>query len=230
MGGSVEDDSLLQRERVSVLLGVDELVALSGGQAAHLADGAVDGLAAVGWQLLELLKELTGALLLIRGEMLPGFHAAEHALLLLRRQAGKMLQLLLQPRLLLRREPAELGIVFQRATLLRGWEILVAAEPVSGVAGLVLGRMSWIGAAGADTTFFLKVMPLAVRGRRLLMLLMLGISVLGPRGLGEQERQQQKCRQTAYNFLPAQHSWSLHSCLRTLALTLLPLPSYLDPG
>jgi hypothetical protein len=40
------------------LVGVDELVALVGRQAAHLADGAVDGLAAVGRQLLELLKEL----------------------------------------------------------------------------------------------------------------------------------------------------------------------------
>ena len=57
-----------------------------------LADRPVEGLAAVGRQLLELLKELARLLLLIRSQVLPGFHAIEHALLLLRRQAGKMLQ------------------------------------------------------------------------------------------------------------------------------------------
>ena len=59
---------------------------------AHVPDRAVDGLAAVGRQSLELLKELARPLLLIGGQVLPGFHAVEHAFLLLRRQAGEMLQ------------------------------------------------------------------------------------------------------------------------------------------
>ena len=126
----------------------------SGVRPRMLADRAVDGLAAVGRQLLELLKELARALLLIGRQVLPGFHAVEHALLLLRRQAGKMLQPASQPRLLLRRKPAELRIVFERAALLRGRQILIAAEPVSGVAGLVLRRMGLIGTAGVGMASF----------------------------------------------------------------------------
>jgi len=171
-GGSAEDGAFLRRERVPVLRGVDELVTLSGRQAVHAADRAVDGLAAIGRQLSELLKELGCPLLLIRCQVLPGFHAVEHALLLLSRQAGEMLQPVLQPCLLLRGKPAELRIVFERAALLRGRQILIAAEPVSGVAGLVLWRMDLIGAAGGGTTFWLKVVPLPVRMLRLRMLLL----------------------------------------------------------
>ena len=94
------------------------MVALCGRQTAHAADRLVDGLAAIGRQLLELLKELARLLLLIRSQVLPGFHAVEHPLLLLWRQAGKMLQPVLQPFLLWRRKPAELGIVLERAVLL----------------------------------------------------------------------------------------------------------------
>ena len=111
VGGSAEQAAFMRRERILVLVGVDKLVALVGSQAAHAADRPVDGLAAVGRQLLELLKELARLLLLIRSQVLPGFHAVEHAFLLLRRQAGKMLQPVLQPRLLLRRKPAKLWIV-----------------------------------------------------------------------------------------------------------------------
>ena len=84
-GRSREKGALLRRERALVLVGVDELVALFGRQTAHAADRPVEGLAAVGRQLLELLKELARLLLLIRSQVLPGFHAVEHALLLLRR-------------------------------------------------------------------------------------------------------------------------------------------------
>jgi hypothetical protein len=49
-----------------------------------------------------------------------------------------VLQSLLQTGLLLRREPAELRITFERAALLRGRQIAVLAQPVSGMAGLVL--------------------------------------------------------------------------------------------
>jgi len=170
VSGSAENGAFLGRERVSVLRGVDEPVALFGRQAAHAADGAVDGLAAIGRQLPELLKKLVRLLLLIWSQVLPGFHAVEHAFLLLGRQAGKMLQLLSQLELPLRRKPAELGIIFERTALLRGRQIHIAAKPVSGVAGLVLRRMGLIGAAGVRATFFLKVVPLPVRLRMLLLL------------------------------------------------------------
>jgi len=165
VGGSAEDAAFLRRENAPVLPGVDELVALFGRQAAHLADRAVDGLAAIGRQLFELLKELARLLLLIRSQMLPGFHAVEHALLLLWRQAGKVLQPLLQLGLPLRSELPELGIVFERTALLRGRQIFIAAQPVSGVAGLVLRWTGSIRAAGAGTTFLLKSVPLAIRLR-----------------------------------------------------------------
>src|ERR1700688_5009850 len=148
MGGSAEDEAFPRRERVLVLVRVDELVALFRCQVAHAADRPVDGLAAIGRQLPELLKNLARMLLLILSQVLPGFHAVEHPLLLLRRQAGKMLQPALQPGLLLRRKLPELRIVFECAALLCRREILIAAEPVSGVPGLVLRAMRFIGAAG----------------------------------------------------------------------------------
>ena len=135
----------------------------SGWQVAHPADRPVDSLAAVGRQLPELLKKLARLLLLILSQVLPGFHAVEHALLLLRWQVGKMLQPVLQSHLLLRRKPSELRIVFERAALLRGRQILIAAKPVSGVAGLVLRTMRFIGAAGVRAALFLKPVPLPIR-------------------------------------------------------------------
>ncbi len=177
----------------------------SGVKPRMLPDRPVEGLAAVGRQLLELLKELARLLLLIRSQVLPGFHAVEHALLLLRRQAGKMLQPFLQAGLLLRGKPAELGIVFEGAALLRGRQILIAAEPVSGVAGLVLTRAGLIGAAGAGTTVFLKVVPLPVRmlrcGRCCGRWRIGGLGLGGRlrERLGERQRQQQKRCQTARN-------------------------------
>ena len=123
------------------LIGVDELVALFRRQIAHPADGRVDGLAAVGRELLELPKQLTRAFFLIGGQVLPGLHAVEHALLLIGRQAGKTLQLLLQALLLLRGELAEFGVVLQFATLLFGGKIAILAKPVAGVVGRVLLRV-----------------------------------------------------------------------------------------
>ena len=188
VGSPAEYAAFLRRECVPVLRGVDEPVTLLGRQSAHAADGAVDGLAAIGRQLPELLKELTRLLFLIRSQVLPGFHAVEHAFLLLRRETGKMLQPVSQPGLLLRRKPTELWIVFERTALLRGRQILIAAEPVSGVAGLVLRRSDLIGSAGAGTTFRLKVVPLPVRMLRLGMLLRWRLRRLIP-GLGERRRQ-----------------------------------------
>ena len=163
MGGSAEDEALWRRERALVLVRVDELVALFRCQVAHAADRPVDGLAAIGRQLPELLKNLARMLLLILSQVLPGFHAVEHAFLLLRRQVGKMLQPVLQPVLLLRRELPKLRIVFESAALLRGRQIFIAAEPVSGVPGLVLRTMRFIGAAGVSVALVLKPVPLPIR-------------------------------------------------------------------
>jgi hypothetical protein len=162
VGRSAQDAAFFGRELVSELVGVDELVALCGRQAAHSADCPVDGLPAIGRQLPELLEELTRLLLLIGSQVLPGLHAVEYALLLLWREAGKMLQLVLQPLLLLGRKFAELGIVFEGAALLGRRQIFIAAEPVSGVAGLVLRRMRLIG-----TGIVLKVVPLPIGMLRL---------------------------------------------------------------
>jgi len=169
VGGSVEDEALTRRERSLVLVRVDELVALRRRQFAHAADRPIDGLAAIRRQLPELLKDLARMLLLILSQVLPGFHAVEHPLLLLRRQAGKMLQPALQPGLLLGRKPSELRIVFERAALLGRRQIFIAAEPVSGVTGLVLRTMRFIGAAGVRAVFVLKPVPLPIRTVGLLM-------------------------------------------------------------
>jgi len=104
--------------------------------------------------------------------------------------------------LLRRRKPSELRIVFERAVLLRGRQIFIAAQPVSGVAGLVLRRTSFIAAAGVGTTFFLKAVPLPVRILRLRMLLLWRWR-RRMADLSERRRQQQKRCQTARNFCPA---------------------------
>jgi len=205
MGGSAEDEAFPRRERVLVLVRVDELVALFRRQVAHAADRPIDGLAAVGRQLPELLKNLARMLLLILSQVLPGFHAVEHPLLLLRWQAGEMLQPVLQSHLLLRWKPPELRIAFERAALLRGRQIFIAAKPVSGVPGLVLRRTRFIRAAGIRATFFLKPVPLPIRTLGLLTrwLRRLRRQALY---LGERRRQQQKRCQTARNVRPSQHA------------------------
>jgi len=163
MGRPAEDEAFPRRERALVLVRVDELVTLFGRQVTHAAYRRVDSLAAVRRQLFELLKDLARPLLLILRQVLPGLHAVEHVFLLLRRQAGKMLQLVLQPGLLLRRKPPELRIVFERTALLRRRQIFITAKPVSGVPGLVLRTMRFIGAAGVRATFLLKLAPLPIR-------------------------------------------------------------------
>jgi len=88
---------------------------------------------ALGWKLLHLAVELTRLLLLFRSQMLPGFHAVEHALLLLRGKGREMLQPLLQLLLPFRRQTAECRITLQRAFLLPGRHISVLAEPIAGM-------------------------------------------------------------------------------------------------
>jgi hypothetical protein len=116
-----------------------------------------------------------------------------------------MLQPVLQPRLLLRRKPPELRVVFEGAALLRGREILISAKPVSGVPGLVLRRTRLSGRAGIRAIFFLKPVPLPVRPLGLLT--RWGRRLRWPRlYLGERRGQQQKRCQTAHDLCPAQHA------------------------
>src|SRR6266404_1207818 len=204
VGRSAEDEALPRRERALVLVRVNELVALFRRQVAHAADRLIDGLAAVGRQLPELLKDLARMLFLILSQVLPGFHAVEHVFLLLRRKAGKMLQPVLQPGLLLRRKLSELRIVFERTALLGRRQIFIAAEPVSGVPRLVLRTMRLIGAARVRATFVLKPVPLPIRTLGLLTRLLRRLRQT--LYLGEQRRQQQKRHQTARNSFPAQHA------------------------
>src|SRR6266852_2865012 len=187
MGGSAEDEAFPRRERALVLVRVDALVALFGRQVAHAADRPVDGLAAVRWQLPELPKDLARMLFLILSQVLPGFHAVEH------------------PLLLLRWKPPELRIVFERAALLCRRQIFIAAKPVSGMTGLVLRTMRFVGAAGVRAAFVLKPAPLPIRTLGLLTrwLRRLRRQTLY---LGERRRQQQKRRQTARNLCSPQHA------------------------
>lgn|ERR1700677_321008 len=191
MGGSAEDATFLGRECVSVLRGVNQLVALFRRQVTHATDRLVDDLAAGGRQLPELLKYLARLLFLAGSHVLPDFHAVQYAFLLLRRETGKTLQLVLQSDLLLRGEPAEQGIAFEHSALLRGRHVFIATQPVSGVARLVQRRM---------------------RLRRALLRMRVFLTVLRMRllrsGMGFSERrgQQHKRRQTARNNFPAQHA------------------------
>jgi len=84
-GGAAEQIALLRRELALELGGVDALLALFRRQVAQAANGPVDRLAALRRQLLELLKESARLILLVRSQVLPGFHAVEDLLLLLAR-------------------------------------------------------------------------------------------------------------------------------------------------
>ena len=59
--------------------------ALLRGQFSHVADGRSEHPAALWRQLLNLLEEALRLLLLVAGQVLPGFHPAQDAFLLLRR-------------------------------------------------------------------------------------------------------------------------------------------------
>jgi hypothetical protein len=72
-------------------------------------------------------------LLLVWSQVLPGFHALQDAILLLRRKSAETLQPLAQSLLPFEREIAELGIVVQRFLLLVGRKIFIPAQPLSGV-------------------------------------------------------------------------------------------------
>jgi len=76
--------------------------------------------------------------------VLPGFHAIQDSILLLRRQVAEVLQAFAQSVLPLWRKVAELGIVIERFLLFCRGKILVAAQPLSRMlAGLLL--LGWFG-------------------------------------------------------------------------------------
>ena len=72
--------------------------------------------------------------------MAEGVHAPQHLLPLLRWQTVKPTKLVLQMLLLLRRKVTELRIALQRPFLLFGRQIVMLAQPLSGVALLSPGR------------------------------------------------------------------------------------------
>ncbi len=74
-----------------------------------------------------------------RGQVFPGFHALQDAVLLLRRQAAETPQAFPQNLLPQRRKAAEQGIVFEGFLLLVGRQVFVAAQPLSGVIALQPG-------------------------------------------------------------------------------------------
>ena len=135
-GSAAHDVSFLGREHPFEPLGIDHLFALSRGHSAQVANCCAHHAPPVRRKLLHLPEDLPSLLFLVGGQMLPGFHAVQHALLLLRRQIGKMLQPLPELLLMLWRQPAELGIALQSPLLLIGRHIFVTTQPVARVAGL----------------------------------------------------------------------------------------------
>ena len=83
--------------------------------------------------------ELSRLLLLLRSQVLPGFHAVEDQLLTLRRQAVEVLQALLQSLLPLWWKPAELRIILQRFPLLLRRKVPLLVKPLACVMPLLRG-------------------------------------------------------------------------------------------
>ena len=128
----MEHVALLRREHFLETLGIDDLGALIGGHLTQVADGSLHHRAALWGQLAEPRCQLARIGFLVWSEAVPGLHAIQHALLLLRRQAVEALQALLQLLLLLRRKPVVLRIVAQGFLLFFDRQIAILAEPGSG--------------------------------------------------------------------------------------------------
>ena len=84
-------------------------------------------------------SDSTEFLLLLRGQVFPGFHASQHLLLTLRRHGIEALQALFKALLAFRRKPAKLRIILERAPLLVRRETAIVIEPLSGMMSLVRG-------------------------------------------------------------------------------------------
>jgi len=86
-----------------------------------------------------LSSNSTEFLLLLRGQVFPGFHASQHLLLTVGRHGIEPLQALFKALLAFRRKPAKLRIILERAPLLVRRETAIAIEPLSGMMPLVRG-------------------------------------------------------------------------------------------
>jgi hypothetical protein len=132
-GSAAHDLALLGRKHVFEARRVDDAVALIGRHGTQVAHGRADHALPVGRQLLHPAEHIARFGFLAGSEVLPGLHAVQHALLLLRRKTGKVIEPLPQLLLPLGRQAAEAGIVLQHAFPVGGRKALIAAEPVPGM-------------------------------------------------------------------------------------------------
>ncbi len=131
--GSAHDVAFFRREHVSEAVGIDDQLSLIRRHGSQIAHCGGDHAPPLGRKLLHAVEQSPRFRLLARRQVFPGFHAAEHALLHLRREARKMLQALPQHLLLHRRQAAECRIALQSPLLLARRHIFVAAQPVAGM-------------------------------------------------------------------------------------------------
>jgi hypothetical protein len=90
-------------------------------------------LSALGRKLLHLPVHLPRKVLLLRGQMTEGVHAAQHLLPLRGGQAIEAIKLILQTLSLLLRKAAELRVALQSPSLLLRRQIVMLTQPLSGV-------------------------------------------------------------------------------------------------
>ena len=100
---------------------------------AQALDGVFHRLAPVWRQAFELRVRGAELLLLLRRQVLPGFHAAQHLLLALGRHAVEALQALLEFLLPVRRKAAKIPVVLQRLALLLQRLAAVLVQPLAGM-------------------------------------------------------------------------------------------------
>ena len=145
LGDSAEHFALLGRI-LAEAAGIDGAAASVGWHGAQGLDSVAHSLLALRRQAADLRIYLPSLLFLRGSEVLPGFHAVEHALLLLGRQAVEAVQAFQQALLALGRQAAELRIAVKRLALLGGRNVLIAAQPLPGVMSLrrMLWRMRWL--------------------------------------------------------------------------------------
>jgi len=132
-------------------LGVQDGLALRGGEFAEAAKGAVYVAALVGWEIEELLEGNANLLALGWGEVLHPLVVFQQALTLFRRHGIELGEAIEQALLRLRRIEIETGLCLQGFLLLLRCEVAVAAHPLREmlVGGPVVGR-GFIG-VGAGT-------------------------------------------------------------------------------
>jgi len=82
-GGAVEQVALLRAEHALKTVGLDDALALLGRHGTQVANGGAHHGAALGRKVLHLVVDAARVLLLFRSQVLPDFHAVQHALLLI---------------------------------------------------------------------------------------------------------------------------------------------------